>query len=126
MRSEKITLGRIVTAARRRRGLSQRELAKVLHAQLSSRFKTLLRMSDAPQFQTAVDNFEFDFRHLSKIENDRVDVRDRSFDCFMYCFAEWADLSVDWLEVIRQQTEAKPLDLSKAIAIFPPRIYHPK
>jgi len=61
----------------------------------------------APSFADLSNGFQFDFRHLSKIENDRARQRDRSFDCFIYCFAEWADLSIDWLELIRQQTEIK-------------------
>jgi len=50
MKSEKITLGRVVVAARRQRGLSQAELAKHLR------------------------DPGFDFRHLSKIENDNGQV----------------------------------------------------
>lgn len=52
MKSEKITLGRVVVAARRQRGLSQAELAKHLRDQMGS---------------LACDP-GFDFRHLSKIE----------------------------------------------------------
>lgn len=128
MKSEKITLGRVVVAARRRRGLSQSELAMVLETRMLLRIalytSRTLGEDSAPSFADLSNSFEFDFRHLSKIENDRVDVRDRAFDCFIYCFAEWADISIEWLETIRQQTEAKPLDLAKAI--FPPKIYYPR
>lgn len=127
MKSEKITLGRVVVAARRRRGMSQRELAMVLETRILLRlalYTSRKSEESAPSFADLSNGFKFDFRHLSKIENDRVDVCDRAFDCFIYCFAEWADISIEWLETIRQQTEAKPLDLAKAI--FPPKIYYPR
>lgn len=103
MQSEKITLGRVVVAARRQRGLSQAELAKHLRDQMGSGLKEVL---------LACDNFGFaspgfDFRHLSKIENDRVNVGDRGFDCFIRCFAEWAEINAGWLEKIRKQTKVK-------------------
>lgn len=90
----KITLGRIVVAARRSQGLSQRELAETI----------------AKQFAV-----KFDFCELSKIENDRLDVRDRSYDWFIKCFCELFQIDRTWLEEIRQQTEPQPLDLSKAV-----------
>ena len=90
----KITLGRIVVAARRNQGLSQRELSKII----SDRF--------------AVD---FDFTTLSQIENDRLDVCDRSYDWFIYCFCELFEVDRIWIEQICQQTEPQPLDLTKAV-----------
>lgn len=110
MKSEKITLGRVVVAARRRRGMSQRELAMVLETRILLRlalYTSRKSEESAPSFADLSNGFKFDFRHLSKIENDRVDVCDRSFDCFIHCFAEWADISIEWLETIRQQTEVK-------------------
>jgi len=91
----KITLGRIVRVARKSQGLSQRELA----AMMANRFAV-----------------NFDFVTLSKIENDRLDVRDRSYDWFIHCFAELFDCDINWLQEIRQQTELKP---QATYAIFP-------
>ncbi|MFB2891980.1 hypothetical protein ACE1CI_03435 [Aerosakkonemataceae cyanobacterium BLCC-F50] len=97
-----ITLGRIIIAARRNQGLSQRELAMLLSAKIGS---------------------EFSFVELSKIENDspaetlreRLDVRDRHYDKFIQSFCDLFNIDVDWIEQIRQQTEPQPLDLSKAM-----------
>ncbi|MFB2970404.1 hypothetical protein ACE1CD_15635 [Aerosakkonema sp. BLCC-F183] len=90
----KITLGRIVVSARKSQGLSQRELAELM----ANRFAV-----------------KFDFCELSKIENDRLDVRDRNYDWFIHCFCELFEVHRNWIEQIRQQTEPQPLDLTKAV-----------
>ena len=90
----KITLGRIVRTARKSQGLSQYELA----AMIANRFAV-----------------KFDFCELSKIENDHLDVCDRSYDWFIHCFCELFECDRNWIEQIRQQTEPQPLDLSKAV-----------
>lgn len=89
-----ITLGRIIIATRRNQGLSQREFSELISRQAGRRF---------------------DFTELSKIENDRVDVRSMSYDWFVQCFYKIFDIDKNWLEQIRQQTEPQPLDLSQAI-----------
>lgn len=94
-----ITLGRVIIGARRSQGLSQRELAMLLSSKIGS---------------------EFSFVELSKIENDRLDVRDRHYNKFIQSFCDFFNIDVDWIEQIRQQTEPQPIDLSKAV--FPVHI----
>jgi transcriptional regulator with XRE-family HTH domain len=89
-----ITLGRVIIAARRNQGLSQRELAMLLSAKIGS---------------------EFSFVELSKIENDRLDVRDLKYNKLIQCFCDLFDIDRHWVEQIRNQTEPQPLDLSKAV-----------
>ena len=114
----KITLGRIVVAARRNQELSQRELAKLITDKMVRRIVDATKTTPQPnQYQLAqlANRFSFDFRELSKIENDHVEIRDRSYDWFVQCFCEIFDADVNWVEEIRQQTEPLRLDLSKAI-----------
>lgn len=80
----KITLGRILIAARRNQGLSQRELAQLI----------------AERFAVKIN-----FIELSKLENDRFDVRDRNYDWLVDCFCELFEADREWVELIRQQTE---------------------
>lgn len=89
-----ITLGRVIIAARRSRGLSQRELAMLLSSKIGS---------------------EFSFVELSKIENDRLNIRDRHYDKLIQSFCDLFDIDRNWVEQIRSQTEPEPLDLSKAL-----------
>lgn len=94
MQVSPITLGRVIIAARRNQGLSQRELAMLLSTKIGN---------------------EFSFVELSKIENDRLDVRDRNYDKLIESFCDLFDIDRLWVEQIRSQTEPKPLDLSKAV-----------
>ena len=89
-----ITLGRIVTSARKSRGLSQRETAALMVAK----------------------GVKIDHVLISKIENDRVDICDRSYDLFIQCFCELFKADIDWIEQIRQQTQVVPRLTN---AIFP-------
>ncbi|OKH35690.1 hypothetical protein NIES2119_19520 [[Phormidium ambiguum] IAM M-71] len=102
-----ITLGRVIIAARRNQGLSQRELAMLLSAKIGS---------------------EFSFVELSKIENARLDVRDLIYNKLIQSFCDLFNIDSptetlrerNWVEQIRSQTEPQPLDLSKAV--FPVHI----
>ena len=74
----KITLGRIVVAARRNQELSQRELAKLITDKMVRRIVDATKTTPQPnQYQLAqlANRFSFDFRELSKIENDHVEIR---------------------------------------------------
>ncbi|MEG4084645.1 hypothetical protein [Microcoleus sp. POL10_C6] len=95
-----ITLGRTLKNARQQHGFSQKDLCKLLIVP-SDNFQTIDRCL------------------LSKIENNRVDVRSSEYDWLISRIAGIFALDVVWLEEIRQQTEVEPFDLSKALAVFP-------
>jgi hypothetical protein len=42
---------------------------------------------------------------FSKIENNRIDIRSSEYDWFILAIAEVFELDLEWLELIRQQTE---------------------
>ncbi|MEG4350275.1 hypothetical protein QUA74_11085 [Microcoleus sp. LAD1_D3] len=96
----KITLGKTIKTARQQHGFSQKDLCKLL-----------ILPSDS--FQT------IDRCLLAKIENNRVNVRSNEYDWLIPRIAAIFALDVVWLEAIRQQTEVEPLDLEKAVAVFP-------
>ena len=114
-----ITLGRIVVAARKNQGLSQRELAQLITNTMVHRISAAIRtIPDSNQYELAqLAKFKFDFSSLSKIENDRLDVRDRCYDWFIQTFCELFGIDRAWIEQIRQQTNPQPLDLN--FAVFP-------
>lgn len=96
----KITLGKLIKNARQEYGFSQKELCKLL--------------------VTPSENFEIlDRCLLSKIENNRVDIRSNEYDWLISKFAEIFNCDITWLEEIRQQTEVEDLDLNEAVAAFP-------
>lgn len=84
-----ITLDRLVYAARRRTGISQRELAA--------------KLSDGAH--------RIDHIICSKIENARIDIRLAEWDWLIPKLSNWLRIDCRWLEAIRQQTEVKPLSL---------------
>ncbi|MEG5036234.1 hypothetical protein [Microcoleus sp. AT3-D2] len=96
----KITLGKTIKNARQQHGFSQKDLCKLL-------------IVPSDSFQT------IDRCLLSKIENNRVDVRSDEYDWVISRIAGIFALDVAWLETLRQQTEVEPFDLSKALAVFP-------
>jgi transcriptional regulator with XRE-family HTH domain len=79
-----ITLGRVVRGSRKSHGISQREFCELV----------------GEQFGIFLDFMEF-----SKIENDRIDIRVPEYDWFILASAEIFELDIEWLEIIRQQTE---------------------
>jgi len=94
MQECKITLGWIVRNPRKNEGLSQRELCSLI----AKRFSILLNWKD-----------------LSKIENDRIDVQTVELDSFVYCITEIFELDRVWVQQIREQTEVKSVNFSSAI-----------
>ncbi|MEG4459203.1 hypothetical protein [Microcoleus sp. N9_A1] len=96
----KITLGKTIKNARQQHGFSQTDLCKLL-------------IMPSDNFQT------IDRCLLSKIENNRVDVRSSEYDWLISRIAGIFALDVVWLEEIRQQTEVEPFDFSKVLAVFP-------
>ncbi|MEG4086384.1 helix-turn-helix transcriptional regulator [Microcoleus sp. POL10_C6] len=98
----KLTLGRILKNARQELGFSQKDLCKLL-----------VIPSEDEEFLT-IDRYL-----LSKIENNRIDIRTSEYDWLIPRIAAIFALDVAWLEVIRQQTEVEPLDLENAVAVFP-------
>jgi len=79
-----ITLGRVVWRSRLAKKLSQREFCELI----------------GEQFGIFLDFMEF-----SKIENNRIDIRSSEYDWFILAIAEIFELDIEWLELIRQQTE---------------------
>lgn len=96
----KITLGRIIKNARQEYGFSQKDLCKLLVIP-SELFETVDRCL------------------LSKIENNRINIRSNEYDWLIPRTAAIFALDGVWLEAIRQQTEVEPLDLENAVAVFP-------
>lgn len=94
MQQCKITLGRLIKSARQEQEMSQQELRQLI----------------IKKYSINIDHFL-----ISKIENCRVDVRDREYDWLVPVFAEIFDCEIQWLQEIRSQTELQPLDLSKAM-----------
>lgn len=93
MQSSNITFGTILRNARMNRGLSQRELAEILQQH----------------------SLNIDYKHLAKLENNRIDIKAPEYDSLMETVAKIFQLDRGWLEQIRAQTEVEELDLSKAI-----------
>jgi transcriptional regulator with XRE-family HTH domain len=81
----KITLGRLIWIGRRNLGLSQRELAAELKI--------------------------IDYILLSKIENDRIEIRGSDYDFLIDFLVEFFKLDREYVETIRQQTEPEPRHL---------------
>ncbi|MEG4424901.1 MULTISPECIES: hypothetical protein [unclassified Microcoleus] len=98
----KLTLGRILKNARQEIGFSQKDLCELL-----------VIPSEDEEFLT-IDRYL-----LSKIENNRIDIRTSEYDWLTIRISAIFALNAAWLEVIRQQTEVEPLDLEKSVAIFP-------
>ena len=96
----KITLGKTIKNARQEHGFSQQDLCKLLVAPSNC-------------------SMTIDRCLLSKIENNRVDIRSDEYDWLMPKFAEIFSCDIPWLEEIRQQTEVELFDFSKALALFP-------
>jgi len=90
----KITLGWLVRNARKSQDLSQVELCFLM----AKRFDILLN-----------------WKELSKIENERVNVNTVEFDSFVDCICEIFELDRTWVQQIREQTDVKSLDLSRAV-----------
>lgn len=91
--SSNITFGMILRNARMNRGLSQRELAEILQQH----------------------SLNIDYKHLAKLENNRIDIKTSDYDKLMETVAKIFQLDVSWLEQIREQTEVEELDLSGAM-----------
>ncbi|HSN65215.1 MAG TPA: hypothetical protein VLS94_01185 [Fusibacter sp.] len=74
-------------------------------------------MSQQELRQLIIKKYSINIDHflISKIENCRVDVRDRDFDWLVPILAEIFDCEIEWLQEIRSQTEVQTLDLSKAM-----------
>ncbi|MEG4397338.1 hypothetical protein [Microcoleus sp. BROC3] len=96
----KITFGKTVKNARQEYGFSHKDLCKLL-------------VIPSDDFETV------DRCLLSKIENNRIDIRSGEYDWLIPAIARIFALDILWLEQIRQQTEVEPLDLEKAVAVFP-------
>lgn len=90
----KITFGWLVRTGRRELDLSQQEFCLLMNKQISS----------------AVD-----WKYLSKIENNRIDIQTAELNNFVNGVCEIFELDRAWVQQIRQQTEIKPLDLSQWI-----------
>ena len=74
----KITVGRLIKNARQERGFSQRELCEII-----SKYHS-------------IDHYE-----LSKIENDRLEIRSIEYDWLVTVFADSFGADIEWLEQIR-------------------------
>ena len=94
MKECKITFGWVIRTGRKNLELSQRELCSLINK----------------QFSIAVD-----WKDLSKIENDRINIQTVELDVFVDCVTEIFELDRDWVQQIREQTEIQILDLSQAI-----------
>ncbi|MBD2499846.1 helix-turn-helix domain-containing protein [Anabaena azotica] len=91
--TSQLTLGWLIRNGRKSIGLSQSELCKEL----------------------SKHGIQIDYHQLSKIENDRIDVRNRSYDKLILAISNIFTLDPTYLEEICQQTEIQPLDLSQGI-----------
>ncbi|MGL4498642.1 MAG: helix-turn-helix domain-containing protein [Planktothrix sp.] len=88
-----ITFGKLLGDSRRNLGLSQKEFTQLLQ-------------------QHSVN---IDYQHLSKIENNRLDIKAPIYDDLIDAVAEILELNIDELKQIRSTTEIEQLDLSGAI-----------
>jgi|688.fasta_scaffold498906_2 transcriptional regulator with XRE-family HTH domain len=88
-----ITFGKLLGDSRRNLGLSQKEFTQLLQ-------------------QHSVN---IDYKHLSKIENNRLDIKAPIYDNLIDAVAEILELNIDELKQIRLTTEVEQLDLSGAI-----------
>ena len=89
----RITFGRLIKNARQKHEFSQRELCEII----SNKYHL-------------IDRYE-----LSKIENNRLEIRSIEYNWLIPIIAEIFNVNVEWLEQIRQQTEPQPLDLSQGM-----------
>jgi hypothetical protein len=94
MQECKITFGRLLWGVRRNRRFSQGDLCKII----------------SNEYNHSIDCYE-----LSKIENDRLEIRSIEYNWLIPIIAEIFNINVEWLEQIRQQTEPQPLDLSQGM-----------
>jgi len=94
MQECKITFGRVIKSGRQYREFSQRELCWLI----------------AYEYGCLLSHYE-----LSKIENNRLEVRSIEYNWLIPIIAEIFNINVEWLEQIRQQTEPQPLDLSQGM-----------
>ena len=99
MDSSRITFGRILRQARRTSLIdggepSQREFCQILKAQY---------------------NLEITHIFLSKLENNRVDIKAPEYDSLVQAVAEILGLDRVWLQQIRQQTLVESLDSTSGI-----------
>lgn len=90
-----ITLGKIIWRSRIRARMSQKELAIALSGL-----------------------HPIDFVELSKIENDRIDVRGSAYEWLSPALSQVFDLDIAWIETARIETKPELPD-SKAISTFP-------
>jgi len=97
-----ITLGRVIWRSRLAKGISQREFCKLIG-----------------EFNVQMDYMEF-----SKIENDRINMGDSKYDSFIVAIAKIFQLDIEWLEIIRQQTEAGLKQISSPNLLCKLRIRH--
>lgn len=93
MQNCKITFGRLIRNARQEHGFSQRDLCRLI----------------AYKHNHSLSHYE-----LSKIENDRLEIRSIEYDWLVPAIADLFNADIEWLEQIRLQTEPQPLDLSQA------------
>lgn len=92
-----ITLGRLIRTSRRSLGISQKELSEML------------------SYYSPID-----YRELSRIENNRIDVRERNYNWLILAISEIFVLDRKWVEQIREQTELQPLHLeANTFTAFP-------
>ncbi|MCT7958934.1 helix-turn-helix domain-containing protein [Laspinema palackyanum] len=84
----KITLGHAIRSGRRELDFSIKEFAKEL---------------------------EIDYRWLSQLENNRLDPQSDEVLMSLPKLAEFFQMDVEYLELLRSQTEQQELDLSQAM-----------
>lgn len=87
----KISLGQAIRSGRRELDLSQKELAIQL---------------------------QIDYQWLSKLENNRLDPDSVEVKTILPQLAEFFQIDVDYLELLRSQTQQQKLDLSQAIFLI--------
>ncbi|VXD17420.1 conserved hypothetical protein [Planktothrix serta PCC 8927] len=87
------TFGKILADGRRNLGLSQKEFAQLLQ-------------------QHSVN---IDYKHLAKIENNRLDIKAPIYDNLIDAVTEILELDIDELKRIRSLTEIEELDGSGAM-----------
>ncbi len=83
-----ITLGHAIRSGRRELDLSQKELATQL---------------------------QIDYRWLSQLENNRLDPQSDEVLMILPKLAEFFQIDMEYLEVLRSQTQQQSLNLSQAI-----------
>lgn len=91
-----LTMDKVLFAARRKLGLSQREFA--------------LELSDKLR--------QIDHIIYSQVENARIDIRQPEWDWLILRLNKWLQINPSQLEIIRQQTEVVPLTESPAFITY--------